>query len=450
MNADVRCLSAALSAIGMLLQPLTLAAAAFADVPDSYIHREAIEMLVSAQVLKGNPDGTFAPERPVNRAEFLTMLYRARGITPDPANTGCFRSDVVSGSWYENVVCDAVARRFVMGYPDGRFRPEAAVNRVEALKMLLEVFHIRPGQYGVAERDIIKFVDVSTSAWYSGYLYTAFSKGILPIPGQDGSRFYPEWPLLRGEAAAYIAQALRVDLAEQRASSSAERSARSFSSASTVSTSSATSATQVVTFPFRVDGKFSGKTPSAYTFSLVNNLVAAVTVSLQSGQAGGISCRLYELDASGFSTRYYLGYEEGRSCFMLVALSPGSYQLQVAPTVANTTFTAEMHAATGDGNDGFREAKRLIPGLPKTVTLGANNFADFYTFSVDTKRSLTVDFTTAGTMTCLIYPMENVDLESFAIPECNKSFPFAEGSYVVVVGRGTTKASKQTYTVNLR
>jgi hypothetical protein len=421
------------------------------------MYREAIEELVRAGVVNGNDDGTFAPERSVNRAEMLALLYRATGRTPDATAGNCFPD--VSG-WYESYVCDAAANRFVQGYPDGKFRPGSSVNRAEALKMIIGMFTIDAKTYGVEQRDIIKFVDVSTSAWYSGYLYTAFSTGILPIAGQEGARFYPEWPLLRGEAAAYISNALHVELKQDRdaaaSASSASSTGEATSSVISSSRSSKSSAasiqrpvSQAVLFPFTTSGKFVGKQTFSYTFTVDRDVVALTTVKLTADN-GAVTCRLYLLGSEGFSTEYYMGYQEGTTCTLLTALKPGSYQLQLQPTIADASFSVDMNTSTGDGNDGFRESKRLLPGIAKTVTLMPSNFADYYTFTVAKETSMKLELSHVAPMKCIVYPLADVDLASFMGPECNQNYLYPKGTYVVSVARGATKSAKQTYTIILR
>lgn len=428
----------------------------FPDVPSDHIYRAAIEELVQAQIIKGNDDGTFAPSRSVNRAEMLALLYRATGRTPDPTAAACFPD--VQG-WYEPFVCDAAANRIVQGYPDGKFKPASSVTRVEALKMIINMFGIETQTYGVEERDIIKFVDVSTSAWYSGYLYTAFSTGILPIAGQDGARFYPEWPLLRGEAAAYISNALHVDLKQERQSSSVAHETQEASVASQApaasagvsakASSSEKPTSQAVLFPFTANGKFVGKKSFSYTFTVDSDAIALTTVRLTGG-AGSVSCRLYLIAESGFSSEYYLGYQEGATCTMLTSLQPGNYQLQLQPTVADAAFTVDMNFSSGDGNDGFKEAKRLLPGIPKVVILGGANYADYYSFSAPKSSSMKIELASTSTMKCIVYPLEDVDLASFTGPECNQSYLYPQGNYVVAVTRSAAKGAKQTYTITLR
>jgi len=424
-------------------------ASIFPDVPDGHVYQQAIELLVGAQVINGNPDGNFYPDNPVNRAEMIKMLYKAKGKQPDPTNARCF-SDVAPGSWYESFVCDAAANKYVNGYADGTFRPANPVNRVEALKMIATIFEINISEISDADKDVVKFVDVSTAAWYTKYLYAAFANGVLPIAGQNGSRFYPEWPLLRGEAAAYIYNALGVGLKAEREEQ--EQAAKSSQAANQNRTQASSAKSQDVivdvAFPFNRDGKFNDKHTYSYRFDIDKQQVASFVVSLN-GQ-GSVTCRLYKLDEDGFSNRYYLGYQEGTKCYLLNTLSPGQFQLQLQPSVENATFNVAATVSTGDGNDGFSEASTLAVGVTRTETLKSNNMQNWYTFTVGTEANMTLELSNAPNLTCIVYAMQDVDLYGFAGPECNHLYTYPTGTYFVSVGRGAAKSSSQTYTIRLK
>lgn len=442
----------------------------FPDVQDGHVFQESIESLVHSQVISGNPDGTFRPDDNVNRAAMLKMLYRAKGKVPDPLSIRCF-PDVVIGSWYESFVCDAALRGYVAGYSDGTFRPDNPVNKVEALKMVNEVFEIPVNEITDADRDLVKFVDVSTSAWYTKYMYTAYARGVLPIPGEQSSRFEPDRSLTRGEAAAIIYNALSVDLTETHnrvvsSSSSAqtededEDETETEDEGSTQSTQSSAAANVSsedeegadsfdVSLPFDRDGKFTRKKSKSYLFNVTSNTVIDVDATLQSGQPGGLSCRLYLVNESGFSDQYFLGYEHGNTCTIRAAVSPGSYQLQLQPTVSDTTYSVQAETGAGDGNDGFREAFRLNVNSPRTEVLTAVDIEDFYTFSVITNQRMTVELSNATELRCIVYAMNDVNLESFSGPECNKVYNFPSGTYYVAVARKAPKGAQQTYTIRL-
>lgn len=462
-----------LGILSALTLNMTAFAAVFPDVPDDHLYREAIEKLVGAQVINGNPDGTFRPEEAVNRAAMLKMLYKTAGKTPDPSHISCFK-DVEKGSWYEPYVCDAAFHRDVQGYSDGTFRPAKSVTRAEGMKMALLILGVNVPEITSLNRELVKFVDISTSAWYTKFLSAAFNKGLLPIPGQSGARFYPDWPLLRGEAAQYIQNTLDLKLEEDRAEvqmeleaeaetsvtpessentsneggiSSAGSAAAQFSSRSPI----APDRSIEIAFPFTDAQTFQDKASVSYTFALTAKKIVSVSVALKGGQAGGISCRLYRIEASGLSNEYYLGYQEDQRCYLLVSLNPGAYQLQVQPTTPNTSYTIDAsEGKSGDGNDGFAEARGLERGNLRTEVLSPNDYEDWYKFTVNRETEMILKVTATKDVRCLIYPGSAVDLFGFSGPQCGEPYLFPVGTYIVGVGHVKPRAEKQTYTIQLK
>ncbi len=433
------------------------AASVFPDVAEDNLFRESIEELVRAQVISGNPDGTFRPNDNVNRAAMLKMLYLAQGKKPDALSVRCF-PDVAIDSWYEPFVCDAAARRYVKGYTDGMFRPDSPVNRVEALKMIMMVFDIPLEEINDSNREIVNFGDVSVAAWYTTYLLTAYDTNILPFPGQEGGRFFPDRPLTRGEAAAIIYNALHADFI-------ADREQQAQSSSSTVSSviiqeeeeggnaasSSASEAAMIdKPFPFQHDGKFNKKLTASFRFEVATAQTVSIVANLQPGQTGQLTCRLYLLNASGFSDQYFLGYMEDASCHITASLNPGSYQLQLQPTNADTTYSVSAAKAIGDGNDGFYDARPLSLNAERTDVLGAKDMEDWYSFTLISQQKMTVTLENPAELRCIVYAMNDVNLASFAGPQCNTIYTYPPGTYFVSVGRKAPLAAQQTYKVNLK
>lgn len=445
--------AAALLAFSTLAQS-TAVAAVFPDVPDGYVYQEPIERLVGLKVINGNPDGTFKPERAVNRAEMLTMLYRALDRTPALAAGNCFR-DVTPGSWYESVVCDAAAQRVVEGYSDGTFRPQKEVNRVEALKMIMNMFGLSVDELSQQMRNVVKFVDVSLSAWYTKYLYAAFTQGILPIAGQVGPRFYPDAPLLRGEAAAYIYNALQQKkpaeepVPEEEASSSSVAEEVEMSASSSARPAPAGPLVKQVDFPFSDEGPFVGKQAIAYRFALKAPLLADVSIRL-GAKSAKVTCRLFKLTEQGLSAEYYLGLQVHETCWIRAALGAGSYQLDVQPNAADANFVLATKVVTGDGNDGLRDAKTLTIGTPRAGTLEIDDFSDWYTFRLTKETTMTVRLSANPEVRVLIYPMEDVDLYGFSGPQANESYAYPPGTYNIAVLRGDPAFGRLSYTLTVK
>ncbi len=441
-------LAGLLISLSLFQSTVGLASGVFSDVSDSHTFKGEIESLTRSGILKGNPDGKFYPDRSVNRAEFLKMLYMATARDPKTIYAGCF-SDVETGSWYESFVCDAAAKEngFVKGYSDGKFRPASPVSRTEALKMLFMLFRLSAPDISQNDKDIIKFVDVSTSSWYSKYLSAAYKNGILPITGFAGTRFYPDKELLRGEAATYIFNAQRAkDLVPQS-------SASSVSSVST-SSSAASDILKTVAFPFTESGTFIAKHPAAYLFNLAAPMTIFAQVSVSGFYPSDVSCRLYLLDGDGFSSEYYLGYQEKSMCSIRASLKAGNYQWQIQPTVENVPYTVMTKTATGDGNDGFVNAVTLKSNMPRTDVIDSGDLFDWYAFSVSADTNATIEVSSGESLSCIIYTPASVDQFGFTGPECGKAYLFQKNGsndpYVVGIGRKSgDSVHKVPYTVKM-
>ena len=450
------------SCVGVLLMipAVAFAAGMFPDVNDAYPFKGEIESLARSGVINGNPDGHYYPDRSVNRAEFLKMLYTATGRKPKAIYVKCF-TDVVVDSWYESFVCDASSREngFVQGYPDGKFRPANPVTRTEALKMVFNLFNLNTPNITQKDKDIIKFVDISTSAWYSKFISAAYGNGMLPITGQSDVRFYPDQQLTRGEAAAYIFNAEkaldRQGLSQQSSSSLPMEESNTSLSSSSSSKADAVDLVKNVVFPFSDSGQFSAKRPVAYVFNLSSQTEVWIQTSVSGYYPSDVTCRLYLLNKDGFSDEYYLGFQERSTCTLKVAAKPGKYQLQIQPTVENVPFVVTGKVDLGDGNDGFVDAPQLQPNLPHTDILGPGDLFDWYKFTIDKEQTATVDVSASEKLECVIYTPGSVDQYGFVGPECGKPYLFEPGNpvapYYLGVGRlSGDSIHKVPYTVKLQ
>lgn len=438
--------SAAALVLSQVLTALPVSAASFPDVGVDNLYREQIETLADRGVVKGNPDGTYVPGKSVNRAEMLTLLYRATGKNPAAPSKACF-TDVAAGAWYAAVVCDAAKNGFVSGYSDGYFRPEKEVNRVEALKMIHTVFGFTLNSRA-SLTPLSAYSDVSTTAWYASYIANAFERKILPVPGMSASAFRPDAAMLRGEAAAYIFNALGLTL---RGASSSSSSVAGRSSRSSAAAVEETMQTVNVDFPFEDDGTFDKRKGKAYVFSLKSPTVAAIDVWVE-GDNASVECRLYKLDSgTSFALEYYMGYMDGRHCTMRVSLGNGDYQMEIVPKGGeNLTFGLKNNLTTGDGNDGFREADLLTKTTPKTGFLAVGDHADWYYFKITKQGSQMVEVVGGDDTRCMIYPMADVDLYGFSGPVCNETYDFPVGTYYVGVMRRDNRDGETSFTLRLK
>lgn len=146
------------------------------------------------QYLIGYPDGNFAPNKGMTRAEAATMFTRLlneRPIKWRHYNAGL--SDIRPGDWYANTVGYAVQRGIVSGYPDGSFKPNKPITRAE-FAAIASRFD------ALAQGNAIAFSDLAPSHWGYNAIRSAATKGW--ISGYPDNTFRPEQAITRAEVTA--------------------------------------------------------------------------------------------------------------------------------------------------------------------------------------------------------------------------------------------------------
>ena len=110
----------------------------FADVSEA--HKQAVELFAAAGVINGYEDGSFGGAREITRAEMVKILSVLLGLdkTAVEGETAVTLSDI-SGHWAESYIRKFVAKGYILGYPEGDFRPDKAVSRAEAVTIINRV-----------------------------------------------------------------------------------------------------------------------------------------------------------------------------------------------------------------------------------------------------------------------------------------------------------------------
>ena len=102
----------------------------FQDLPDDHWARPFILSLAKQGIVSGFEDGRFQPDRPVTRAEFATLLTGVFGDRP-PASSSKTFNDVADDYWGKEAISRAVQLGFMKGYPDGSFKPDRPIPYLE-------------------------------------------------------------------------------------------------------------------------------------------------------------------------------------------------------------------------------------------------------------------------------------------------------------------------------
>lgn len=106
----------------------------FADVQVTDWYYAAADRAVAEGLFKGTADTVFSPNVRLSRAMLVTVLHRMAG-EPEGA-AACTFTDVRTDGYYSAALCWAAEAGIVKGYPNGTFAPDSGVTRQELCAML--------------------------------------------------------------------------------------------------------------------------------------------------------------------------------------------------------------------------------------------------------------------------------------------------------------------------
>jgi flagellar hook assembly protein FlgD len=175
--------------------------AGFSDVNENSSDCEAIEWAVSEDIFKGYNDGTFQPDKAIERAEALKVILEALNVKMlDNNGQKLGFTDTDKNGWYASYIKTGLSLGVIKGYDDGKFKPGKAVNRVEALVMMLNTAKVKDNivvptsNYGQPYFDT---PNNSDTKWYISYAWFAKTNSLT----DNEFYFYPADPMTRAEMA---------------------------------------------------------------------------------------------------------------------------------------------------------------------------------------------------------------------------------------------------------
>ncbi len=104
----------------------------FPDVKKGEWYETAVNVLASLGIINGDTEGNFRPEDYITRAEFIAIASRFA----KKAETTISFKDVKPDYWAYSEIETAVAYGWINGYPDGTFAPEQPVTRAEVIAVV--------------------------------------------------------------------------------------------------------------------------------------------------------------------------------------------------------------------------------------------------------------------------------------------------------------------------
>ncbi len=161
----------------------------------------AIETVESADIMKGFGDGSFRPNREINRAEAVTILLRLKKIDTENITPQDYFPDVPTDVWFAKAVTIASEKGWIRGKSDGLFHPSDKINRAEFATILTRAFDLDTENVPPNS-----FRDIPTKAWYAKSVSSVLDIDLLRSP--RSLFYYPEKHVSRAEAAWTFAKIL--------------------------------------------------------------------------------------------------------------------------------------------------------------------------------------------------------------------------------------------------
>ena len=148
----------------------------------------------------GYGNGEVRPQNNITRAEVATIFFRL--LTDDVRDENLTKtnrySDVAATSWYNTAVSTLSSMGIITGYPDGTFRPNAAITRAEFAAIAARFDHD-------GDKTAAKFSDIA-SHWAKDEISIAYNNGW--ITGYPNSTFGPQRDITRAEAMTLVNRVL--------------------------------------------------------------------------------------------------------------------------------------------------------------------------------------------------------------------------------------------------
>ncbi len=172
----------------------------FTDVSSSHKNYTAIKYLKNKNIIGGYNDGSFKPNKTVNRSEALKMILEALNVSIRKNLNNPF-NDVSTQDWFVNYVLSAYNKKIVGGYNDGTFKPGKTVSRAEYFKILIATSKLP--LKGIPAND--PFIDVPKTSWFAEYAQFAKDHKLLNF----GTHFKGNQGVTRAEVAESIYQLIK-------------------------------------------------------------------------------------------------------------------------------------------------------------------------------------------------------------------------------------------------
>ncbi|MGG3309197.1 S-layer homology domain-containing protein [Paenibacillus lautus] len=184
--------------------PPSKQAPALTDITGHWAESD-IQALYDLKLVKGYPDGSYKPDRPVTRAEFVALLVRSLGL--EGQYSTAFQD--IKNHWAGDAIRTALAHGIIDGYSSRAFGPDDPITREQMAVMLANVSQLVSLSSSDSCTNLTSFKDQgSISAWAKQQVSDVVENKLMN--GYPGGSFLPRGLATRAEIAAVIHRFINV------------------------------------------------------------------------------------------------------------------------------------------------------------------------------------------------------------------------------------------------
>jgi hypothetical protein len=180
-----------------------LSALNFTDL-DTHWAKDFVLPLAAQDLVRGYGDGSFKPDIAMSRAQFAVTI--ARTFNPTPKREAIKFSDISDDFWGKAAIEQAYRGNFLSPFPDGSFRPEVNMTKLELVQALVNGL-------GLAAGNPTALASLSDRASIPATAQTQVAAAIqqkIVVNFPDRKQLNPSKEATRSDVAAMVYQSMRL------------------------------------------------------------------------------------------------------------------------------------------------------------------------------------------------------------------------------------------------
>lgn len=160
----------------------------FSDVKQGVWYTDYIRIASELGIIDGNPDGSFAPNANITRAEMTKVIVLSFDKTVEfPETSSIIFTDVNENNWAYEFINKASAAKVVNGF-NNKFNPKNFANRAEAIAMIHRA--LQKEQSNLTEDEVLTSFLKDHITQENMLAETNLTEELISLYGENGTGYY--------------------------------------------------------------------------------------------------------------------------------------------------------------------------------------------------------------------------------------------------------------------